>query len=318
MQKGELTYEYYFYNSQQSILNAMIRFICAIPKKNMASPTLFRTWVPMKLASYNCTIIEGAWATSAEPMLFKAISIGDHIKEEFVGGGLRCNNPINHVLTEAESLFPSGWASCVVSLGTGQAKVIEMATSDSFQKSLPLNLIKVLKEIANDCEMVSGQIASRFTSLSKFYFRFNVDQGLQRVLLAEWKKMSDVKTHTNAYLKLHDVDGRLDQLIRVLENRPHVLSIAHLGKFCSCYVFHWILNKLEAKVTSPAVVPPKLKPVPAAFNRFTGQEDILHILMKRFFPNQCEAQTNIRFVLYGLGGIGKSQIVLKFLERAQK
>jgi hypothetical protein len=83
-------------------------------------------------------------------------------------------------------------------------------------------------------------------------------------------------------------------------------------------VFHCIPNDCEAKVTSSTGVPPRLKPVPEPSSQFTGRENILHILMHCFFPNnQCELQMNIQFVLYGLGGIGKSQIVLKFLEQAQ-
>jgi predicted acylesterase/phospholipase RssA len=201
-----------------------------MPESNMASPTLFRTWTPMKNASYNCTIVEVARATSAAPTFFKAISIGDEIKERFVDGGLRCNNPISHVLAEAESLFPKRMVACIVSLGTGKAEVIGMAAPDAFQKILPLNLIDVLKKIATDCEQDSERNAKLFTKFLNFYFRFNVEQGLQKVSLAEWEKLSDVKTHTDKYIEMHDVDKKVDQLVQVLQEQPCVLAAEHLSK----------------------------------------------------------------------------------------
>jgi hypothetical protein len=211
----------------------VFRFICAMPKRNLnvATPTLFRTWRPKKLPTYNCTIVEGARATSATPEIFEPISIGDNIKEQFIEGGLGCNNPIAHVLTEALSLFPLRQVACIVSLGTGIAKVIGLADSDAFHKTSPHNLIEVLKGIATDCEGLSEQIASRFTEWSNFYFRLNVDQGLQDVSLAEWKKLAEVKTHTDNYLGLHDVDKKVDQLVNVLQDQPAVLPAALMSEF---------------------------------------------------------------------------------------
>jgi predicted acylesterase/phospholipase RssA len=208
----------------------IFRFICAVHKKNMTTPTLFRTWKPGKLSTYNCTIVEGVRATSAIPGIFKDISIGNEIKERFIGGGLLCNNPVAYVLTEAQSLFPSGHVACIVSIGTGMPKVIGLAESDGFQKILPQNLIKVLKDIATDCEGVSEQIGSRFTEWTNFYFRFNVDRGLQDVSLAEWKKLEEVKTHTNKYLEQHDIDRKVDFLVNVLQDQPAVLPAAFLGE----------------------------------------------------------------------------------------
>jgi hypothetical protein len=68
---------------------------------------------------------------------------------------------------------------------------------------------------------------------------------------------------------------------------------------------------------SVEVVPPEPKPVPAPSELFTGREDVLDCMMKWFFPNNEWEPGRIRFVLYGLGGIGKTQIALKFLENVQ-
>jgi Cdc6-like AAA superfamily ATPase len=61
-------------------------------------------------------------------------------------------------------------------------------------------------------------------------------------------------------------------------------------------------------------VPPKPKPVPAPSELFTGREEELNHMIEWLLPNNQWEPDCIRFVLYGLGGMGKTQIALKFLE----
>lgn len=155
-------------------------------------------------------------ATSAAPTLFKGIDIGeDNLKERFIDGGLRCNNPIRYVLQEAQSAFPNHHISCIVSLGTGTASVIGLEQPDAFQKLLPMKLLDVLKRIATDCENTSEETA-KSADMRDIYFRLNVDQGLQGVSLAEWEKLADVKTHTTQYLQKHDVGQKVSRLVEIL------------------------------------------------------------------------------------------------------
>ena len=66
---------------------------------------------------------------------------------------------------------------------------------------------------------------------------------------------------------------------------------------------------------------PKVKPVlkscPVPTNVFTGREDILSQLHKCFAPSATSIKQR-RFVLYGLGGGGKSQIGFKFVSECQE
>jgi len=48
---------------------------------------------------------------------------------------------------------------------------------------------------------------------------------------------------------------------------------------------------------------------------FTGCEDVLKRLMDHFAPQDQVDRSRKLFLLYGMGGIGKTQICLKFIEK---
>ena len=64
------------------------------------------------------------------------------------------------------------------------------------------------------------------------------------------------------------------------------------------------------KTTLDRVIP--LMPNPS--NRFTGRTEVISKLKEHFFNTSDSAQKRKLFLLYGLGGIGKTQICLKFVE----
>jgi len=86
-------------------------------------PILFRTY-PSHVTHSHCKIWEAAQATSATPTFFKCIEIGN--KQPFIDGGLGCNNPSRVVLDEAEAVFGAHEIGCLVSIGTGQAEIINI------------------------------------------------------------------------------------------------------------------------------------------------------------------------------------------------
>ena len=65
------------------------------------------------------------------------------------------------------------------------------------------------------------------------------------------------------------------------------------------------------RTTSDGVIP--LMPNPS--NRFTGRTEVITKLGKHFFTHtNGSAHRRKLFLLYGMGGIGKTQICLKFVE----
>ena len=61
---------------------------------------------------------------------------------------------------------------------------------------------------------------------------------------------------------------------------------------------------------SDGVIP--LMPNPS--NRFTGRSEVIAKLKKHFSNTNDSVQERKFFLLYGMGGIGKTQICLKFVE----
>ncbi|KAG6890166.1 hypothetical protein C0995_010870 [Termitomyces sp. Mi166 len=185
-------------------------FVCAMSALNMSHPHLFRSYEVRSNQEYNAKIWEAVRATSAAPTFFKRIEIGTDPKEEFVDGGLRCNNPTAEVLREAQKICGMDYPmSCIVSIGTGHPKTITLRKPDRFQRLLPTDLIRVLIGISTDCENLSDE----------FERTFNVQQGLQDVSLAEWMKMGEVKAHTLQYLRGAAIGVEIDRVRDLLRRR---------------------------------------------------------------------------------------------------
>ncbi|KIJ99003.1 hypothetical protein K443DRAFT_102958, partial [Laccaria amethystina LaAM-08-1] len=71
-----------------------------------------------------------------------------------------------------------------------------------------------------------------------------------------------------------------------------------------------IHNNDGNRMTSDGVLP--LMPNPS--NRFTGRTEVITELKRHFFNTNDSAQKRKFFLLYGMGGIEKTQICLKFVE----
>ena len=72
-----------------------------------------------------------------------------------------------------------------------------------------------------------------------------------------------------------------------------------------------IYNNFGERAISDAVIP--LVPNPST--RFTGRMEIIAKLKEHFFANSGDRfQKRKYFLLHGMGGIGKTQICLKFIE----
>ena len=191
---------------------------------NARIPRLFRTYRAAKYPAPNCTIWEAVRATSAAPTFFKRNLIDG---EEYVDGGMGCNNPVQQVLQEAELVFPERHVACIISIGAGQAQTIGIPKPGWFQRVLPLQVVDAVRKIATDCEASAQGAAQRFERTPGVYFRFNVEQGLQEVGLEQWERLDEVRAHTGQYIRMADVDAKLEAAVASLCGRQRVVPTVH-------------------------------------------------------------------------------------------
>ncbi|KAK0709373.1 acyl transferase/acyl hydrolase/lysophospholipase [Lasiosphaeria miniovina] len=192
-------------------------FVCAVPQQDVRSrngPRLFRTYTIRNNPTFNCTIWEACRATSAAPTYFDPIEIGEEWEREaFVDAGLGYNNPIEQVLEEARLVFPGRRIACIVSIGTGLARVLKFPPSP---RTNPLKLIEALKTMATESDTTAERVQKRFQNIKDTYLRFSVDRGLNDIKLEEWENLGEVRTYTTGYLEQDTVSSCIDTVVVAL------------------------------------------------------------------------------------------------------
>ncbi|QRV85951.1 nephrocystin-3 protein [Ceratobasidium sp. AG-Ba] len=247
----------------------------------------------------NCTLSEAIRTTCTSAGQFKPVEImeSDRTIMTYLDGTIGHSNPTPCLLDEAEAVFPGEEIACLISLGAGQRDIISVPGSSISQSSWNSDMNATYKALATDAERTAEAMEKRFKHIPSFYFRFSVDQGLQRVDLADWNKC--ITPHAWAYLGLTDIQSKLDRA-------GHAL-VANEGKV--------IVERAVGSVT-PAISNPMLPKCPPSSRTFVGREEALEQMRRYFFNNPPLKQ--LIFVLHGLGGSGKSQIAYKFVEIYEK
>ena len=142
-----------------------------------------------------CTILEACRATSAAPGFFPPILIGDQ-GQEFLDGGIKNNNPVDIILSEAKDLWPTRADDAVlISLGTGNAPL--SAFGDNAKQ-----IVDKLKQIATETEDTARTFlegSGRVMALNGCYYRFTVPN-LGQIGLEEWKAKRMITSLTENYV----------------------------------------------------------------------------------------------------------------------
>ncbi|KAH8822473.1 hypothetical protein DL96DRAFT_1819944 [Flagelloscypha sp. PMI_526] len=144
------------------------------------------------------------------------------------------------------------------------------------------------------CERVSNDMKRRFGNAPDVFWRLSVEQGLQN-LAVDLSNLDALVSHTYSYLHNAHTHQDIDSLIVDLVRRPERI----LAKMISGE----ILN-------APKLLGPRICPPPTQY--FTGRKDSLEQLEGHF--NSSGGECHIA-VLYGMGGSGKTQIGLEFIQQ---
>ncbi|EUC57630.1 kinesin light chain [Rhizoctonia solani AG-3 Rhs1AP] len=274
-------------------------FAMAKHNLNAGLPVLFRSYTVITNPGPNCTIRDALYATMAHPELFKGIDIVDSsVSQSFVGGELGCSNPLAHVLAEVQRIYPDHQIASIISIGAGHARTIQVPSPSRWYRTQD---VTVMEGMAADSERVAEEIASRFHDTSGVYFRFNVDQGMQDMKAGSWKKMGEAMQHTRAYLQRSEQNQKLDQAAHASMERKGTVSTLHAaGK---------IPRVLEA---TKRLATFKRCPPPTKF--YTGRQAENTQVITCITGGKNERRI---CVVYGLGGVGKTQLVLYAIENTR-
>ncbi|KAG8796104.1 hypothetical protein FRC12_004856 [Ceratobasidium sp. 428] len=280
------------------------RMVFAMSKHNMnaSTPRIFRSYQGPNNQMPNCPIWQVLRATMAHPELFKSFEVGKEsiLPESLVGGDVACSNPTPHVLAEFSALYPESNVASIVCIGTGHARTIQIPRSNPLSRIMPMNVLMAMKDIATDSERVAQEMAARFQDTTHVYFRFSVDQGMQDVRMNRWQRRNEVVAHTGAYTHKTEVIGQIDQAAQVIIARKGAIRGA----------------SIDGKVQQPAVTQATgVKRCPAPSPAFTGFERQLSQVRDCLLSPTNERRV---CVVHGLGGSGKTQIALKFVEQTRE
>ncbi|XDG01449.1 hypothetical protein ABKA04_001064 [Annulohypoxylon sp. FPYF3050] len=251
--------------------------ILAVTKDNVdASPTILSTY-DTSTRFEGCAIWEIARATSAATTFFKSIKLGRD-KIEFIDAAFGCNNPCGVLIKEAHQQFPqySRDQFHILSIGTGLSTVAEI------KDSLPV-IISALKRMATTSNQVAREMDELYGGTGR-YHRFDVDRGLEEVTLSDWKKTSNIASHTGNYLEKSQRD--IKRAINSLVRDPQVVD--EPGGSSTGTRAHF-------------VVPFSKNP------HFVDRDTVIERLEEMLFEKKCQ-----QVAVTGLGGIGKTQVALRF------
>ncbi|CUA74452.1 Nephrocystin-3 [Mus musculus] [Rhizoctonia solani] len=205
-------------------------FAMAKHNLNTGLPVIFRSCVVAANPCPHCTIREAIYATMAHPDLFKGIEIVSELgPQSFIGGELGCSNPLAHVLSEIQRVYPGRQVACIISIGAGHARTIQIPGPSLRRMILGSQDVVVMKEMATDSERVAEEMAVRFRDVKNVYFRFNADQGMQNLKAGSWERRDEVVAHTSAYLQKSETNQKPGLAVRSSVERVETIPTGHIG-----------------------------------------------------------------------------------------
>ncbi|KAH8826709.1 hypothetical protein DL96DRAFT_1210456 [Flagelloscypha sp. PMI_526] len=270
-------------------------FVTAMHALNLQHPILLRNYRSrFDTDSPGCTVVEAIRATTAMPDLFTPVALGPpHRQINYVSPTCHgFNNPTDQVRQEAKVAFPGRAISCIISLGCGNPGPIQI---DEFHEGAARAVI----QLAMDSVRVAEQTHRRLAGIQNLYFRFDVPYGLERPVLKLNPTFSEIQAHILAYIGQDQTTDRIDCAVKQLVELPSLIKTSELDGVLP--------------VEAVATVWAKRCPLPSP--NFTGRRDEIDH-MKAYFSSGVGSSSHI-YVIYGLGGSGKTQLLLQFVLECQ-
>jgi hypothetical protein len=143
-----------------------------------------------------------------------------------VDGALGANNPVEEVEGEASNIWCSETGDlkplvkCFISIGTGHPGT--RAIENNMIKFLSKTLVGITTETEKTADRFVARWRQHFDE--RRYFRFNVQQGLQGVGLAEYQEQGIIEAATDEYLRHQEQKFRVRDCVSNLKQKQSVYT----------------------------------------------------------------------------------------------
>ncbi|OQE26123.1 hypothetical protein PENFLA_c007G06998 [Penicillium flavigenum] len=280
-------------------------FVCSITQETKEIVRL-RSYSISNKPGIPATICQAARATSAATTFFEPVSIG---ARRFADGALGANNPVDEVEGEASDIWCEDTGDlkplvkCFISIGTGHPG--KKAMEDNLLKFVS----KTLPALATQTEHTEKRFIAKWRQHydSKRYFRFNVDQGLQDVGLAEYQEQGLIESATEGYLDHQAVAFRVRDCVENLKSKQRATNLNFTVEIRGYQKSLALLEQWQGRARWQ---------VPFERNKnFTGREGLLSNLARKL---EQESDATTKIAIMGLGGVGKTQLVLELAHRVRE
>lgn len=215
------------------------RVIYATPARNTNAnlPCAFRTYPANTNVIPDCPIWKALRASTAHPELLGSVEIEEFgAGFHFIDGSEGCSNPTALMLREAGVVFPHREIASIVSIGAGHPDTVQFPQSNWLERALTIGgsltpqAWRASHGIAQNNERVAKDVAVRLMRVECDHYRLNVDTGVQISEPNEWERESEVADHTRRYVQLEEVDQRLSELVKAVQEKPKSLTTLELSQ----------------------------------------------------------------------------------------
>jgi hypothetical protein len=207
------------------------------PEGSGRSSVRMRTYATTDSDPFDAEIWKVARATSAAPTYFLPIEIGG-IK--YGDGRTGWNNPAAEAKNEAECVWPDRPIGCLISLGAGLEDAIQLYGVDQSPDDILGSMVEdaTPKEVfeiavaqycvncAISCERTHEDVSrnwNRHDTQGK-YFRLNVPQGMAKIGLQEWEKLTTIAALTYDYMESSEIQQLKREIAKQLRDPDSVES----------------------------------------------------------------------------------------------
>ncbi|KIM30830.1 hypothetical protein M408DRAFT_271207 [Serendipita vermifera MAFF 305830] len=264
-------------------------------KANVGSVRILRNFSVRQEPALNMTIAEALLATLATSPLFSPLSlIKDGATTEYIGGDTTISDPTPNLLDEAYGTFGSeALVACLLSIGCGHPGPIAAESASDVATWYGLT-----DRLLADGERKAQQLESRMGHLG-LYYRFSVILGLTRERRDSTPDIGTILAHTEVYLADVAVSHKLDLCIDALKSQSGIASLEQLQHS-----------------GGQSVLGLSLPPLTKTFVMRKEPWDFIERALLK--PTNEDPYGPKMLAVTGVGGCGKTQMILKFVRVHRK